>query len=101
MLFKDEGSRQAHRRQTRSSNTVVYSSAFFFFFLPPPMFRSPVLSLERCTMNRVQHSSLSHSKPARYGWSSSSSACILCTRHAVSQAPSTKRLLAPDQKIEN
>jgi hypothetical protein len=31
--------------------------------------------LRKCTIRRVQDSSLSHSKPARYAMSSSSSAC--------------------------
>ena len=46
------------------------SPPFLFFFL---LTGAP--SFFWCTMSRVHDSSLSHSKPARIGFSSSSSAC--------------------------
>lgn len=53
---------------------VPHYSWFFFFFLPPPPALVVPGFLARCTFSRVHDSSLSHSKPSRYGLSSSSSA---------------------------
>lgn len=60
------------RRRAESRQQPRYSSSFLlFFFLPPPAGRPA--SFCRCTTRRVHDSSLSHSKPLRYGLSSSSS----------------------------
>lgn len=60
------------RRRAETRQQPRYSSSFLlFFFLPPPAGRPA--SFCRCTTRRVHDSSLSHSKPLRYGLSSSSS----------------------------
>jgi hypothetical protein len=51
---------------------------FFFFLLECNIGEG---SFCKCTIRQVHDSSLSHSKPFRYGWSSSSSACDICQHH--------------------
>lgn len=62
------------RSWRKGGRVVHYSSSFlpfFFLLLVKPVWPA---SFWRCTTKRVHDSSLSHSKPARYGFSSSSSA---------------------------
>lgn len=69
------------RSWRKGGRVVHYSSSFlpfFFLLLVKPVWPA---SFWRCTTNRVHDSSLSHSKPARYGFSSSSSAWIVSIQH--------------------
>ncbi len=62
------------KQELQRLRVLHYSSPPLFFFFLLLVGACPA-SFRRCTTRRVHDSSLSHSKPARYWRSSSSSAC--------------------------
>ncbi len=69
-------------QELQRPRVLHYSSPPLFFFFLLLEGACPA-SFRRCTTKRVHDSSLSHSKPARYWRSSSSSACARRVRNAL------------------